>query len=321
MAGNLGYPPAMSGIVLAGRIIEQTLAGGARTAIKSTLGETLAILERAADAADTDGTSTAARALAAVLVSDRIGFAVLGGYEAAMRRLLAPKAVRRASFCVTEAGGGAHPSATTTRIENRGDAWFVTGVKSFATLASHAEVFIVIGATGAAEAGRKPLRAALIERGAPGLVLAPRAALPFVPEVPHCALELTDVRATELLPGDGYERYVKPFRTVEDAHVTLAVTGYALAEATAHGWDQTSLRAVIGELATIADDADPTLAETHRALDAALGRARVALEGLPWDRAPGDIGARWLRDRAILDVASKARAKRAERARERLDAG
>ena len=57
----------------------------------------------------------------------------------------------------------------------------------------------------------------------------------FVPEVPHARVQLDAVRvdAAALLPGDGYERYVKPFRTIEDAHVTLAVLAYLLREARA----------------------------------------------------------------------------------------
>src|SRR5688572_16506202 len=172
------------------------------------------------EAAAADAPTTAGRALCAGLASDRVGYAVLGGYDAALRRLLAPRAIRRASFCVTEEGGGGHPSTMQTRLDERDGNWFVTGRKSFATLASHAEVYVIIGTVGEAHAGRKPLRAALVGRNAPGLALVARPALAFVPEVPHSALELTDVPVTELLPGDGYDRYVKPFRTVEDAHVT-----------------------------------------------------------------------------------------------------
>jgi acyl-CoA dehydrogenase len=280
------------------------------------LEDVLAFLEQSTAIA----TTTGGGALCAGLASDRVAYAVLGGYEAAMRRLLAPRAVHRASFCVTEEGGGGHPSTMQTRIDERDGQCFVTGLKSFATLASHAEVYVIIGTVGDAHAGRKPLRAALVTRGAPGLKLIPRPPLSFVPEVPHSALELTDVPVTEMLPGDGYDRYVKPFRTVEDAHVTLAVLGYALGEARAHRWSEGDLVRSIEALVTIADERDPTSAETHLSLDAELDRARGALDGLAWESAKADVRERWLRDRPILEVASRARAKRAERARERLGA-
>ncbi len=288
-----------------------------RTFARSTaqnLEEALASLEQASAVA----TTTAGRALCAGLASDRVAYAVLGGYDAAMRRLLAPRPVRRASFCVTEEGGGGHPSTMQTRIDERNGECFVTGLKSFATLASHAELYVIIGTVGDAHAGRKPLRAALVMRDAPGLKLIARPPLSFVPEVPHSALELTDVPVTEMLPGDGYDRYVKPFRTVEDAHVTLAVLGYALGEAREHRWSENDLLRSIQALATLADEADPTSPETHLALDAELDRARAALDGLPWDSAKGDVRDRWQRDRPILEVASRARAKRTERAREVL---
>jgi len=52
----------------------------------------------------------------------------------------------------------------------------------------------------------------------------------FVPEVDHASVVFEDlaVEGAALLPGDGYTDYVKPFRTVEDCHVSLAVTAYLL---------------------------------------------------------------------------------------------
>jgi hypothetical protein len=60
----------------------------------------------------------------------------------------------------------------------------------------------------------------------------------FVPEVPHARLAFDGVAVAheDVLPGDGYERYIKPFRSVEDIHVTAAVLAYLLAEAGRRGW-------------------------------------------------------------------------------------
>ncbi len=274
--------------------------------------------------------TTGSRAVYAGLASDRVGYAVLGGYDAAVRRLLAPREFRRASFCVTEEKEGVpgtHPRSIETRLQRpaqcQGEGQCratVTGTKSFATLATHAERWVVIASEGHDADGRNLLRAVVIERGARGVTLVARPPLPFTPEIPHARLELVDAPVAEILEGDGYERYVKPFRTVEDAHVTLAIAAYAFGEAlrqpTANRWNANALLAPMESLLAIADDADPTDLATHAALDDALRATRRALASLPWDRAPTPIAERWARDQRILDVAGKAREKRSEKARQ-----
>lgn len=247
------------------------------------------------------------------LASDRVAWAVLGGYDAAMRKLLAPRTFARASFCVSEERG-AHPRFITTRLD---EASTLTGTKSFATLATYAEVFVVIATAGTTSDGRNLLRACVVDRDAPGVRVVAHPPLPFAPELPHARLELDHAPVRELLEGDGYERYVKPFRTVEDAHVLLGVLAYAYREAEALGWATAPLERVIDAMLDIADERDPSATETHLLLDVALADARTALEALPWSEAPPPIGERWLRDRPILDVAARARAKRAEKARAR----
>ena len=66
----------------------------------------------------------------------------------------------------------------------------------------------------------------------------------FVPEVPHAQVLMQDLRvsASALLPHDGYDAYVKPFRTIEDLHVTLAVLAYLLREARVRHWPAASTR-------------------------------------------------------------------------------
>lgn len=271
----------------------------------------LAILERAAES----GATTAERAVRTGLASDRVAFAVLGGYDAALRRLLAPSVFPRASFCVSEAGG-AHPRAVTTQLlaNDDGFSFRVLGEKSFATLATHADHYVVVATKGVTAEGKNDLVAVVVEKGTPGVVVEARPPLPFAPEIPHARLILTNAWAREVLPGDGYERYVKPFRTVEDAHVTLAVVAYGIREARRFGWDDTALVSVASTLSIIADERDATLPTTHVALDDALGAAKNALGALPWAEA-GAAGERFVRDRAILDVASRARTARAEKAR------
>src|SRR5260221_9404342 len=62
----------------------------------------------------------------------------------------------------------------------------------------------------------------------------------FVPEVPHAQLEFRNLALSDadLLPGDGYASYVKPFRTIEDIHVQAAVLSYLMREGQRLSWPQ-----------------------------------------------------------------------------------
>src|SRR5437588_11886352 len=86
--------------------------------------------------------STVDRAAAGGFVADRIGYAFLAGYRAALARL--DPTLSRASLCATEEGG-AHPRAIKTRLAPQRDGAFVLdGEKTFATLASAAETLLVV---------------------------------------------------------------------------------------------------------------------------------------------------------------------------------
>jgi hypothetical protein len=133
------------------------------------------------------------------------------------------------------------------------------------------------------------------------------------------------VAADALLPHDGYEAYVKPFRTIEDLHVTLAVLAYLLREARARRWPAAfaeQVVALLGLLLHLAAE-DPGAPLTHIALAGALHDAHrlYAQATAMWDTAGDDLSAlRWRRDTALFGVASQAREQRAARAWERLGA-
>jgi hypothetical protein len=146
-----------------------------------------------------------------------------------------------------------------------------------------------------------------------------------VPEVPHAQLRLNGVHVAEaaLLPGDGYDNCVKPFRTIEDVHVTLAVLAYLLRESRARRWPPAftgEVVAAIGLLQQIAQD-DVGAAATHVALAGALRVAHRLYSEVSalWAAVPDDPAAqRWQRDLPLFEVAGAARAQRAARAWERL---
>jgi len=273
---------------------------------------------------------SAAMALLGGFDADRVGWAFAAGYQAALRALLPTlPADAVAAFCVTEEGGN-RPRDIATRFTPAPDGgWTIHGAKRWTTLGPDSNLLLVVGALPAQVAGtRVQLRVARVQAGTAGLQLLPMPETRFVPEVPHARVQLDAVRvdATALLPCDGYERYVKPFRTIEDAHVTLAVLAYLLREARQRGWP-TGLAerlcatiVVLGDVAGAAADAPAT----HVVLAGALAQAHALYgeAGTLWAAAGDDPAAqRWQRDAALFGVAGSARSQRAARAWERLQAG
>lgn len=256
--------------------------------------------------------TTVERAVIGGARADRVGYAFAIGYSTALEALVGEGS---AALCVTEEGGN-HPRAIATRlVDGR-----VTGKKAWATLADRAEHLLVVAREGTDPAGRPRLRVVRVRRDAPGVTLAPSAAA-FVPEIAHARVTLDGV-AGEVLPGDGYADYVKPFRTVEDIHVHAALVGYLIGAARQHGF----ARGLIERLALVAvglaalGTADAKSAAIHVALAGAIATTAGLIAELEaaWAAVPDEEWTRWQRDRAILQVAGRARNERLARAWEVL---
>ncbi|HEU0034010.1 MAG TPA: acyl-CoA dehydrogenase family protein [Kofleriaceae bacterium] len=264
------------------------------------------------------------RAIVGGVCADRIGFAFTGGYAEALRALVpdlpadAPNAL-----CATEEGG-AHPRAIQTRLEPAGDGFTLTGRKKWATLADEAGTLLVVAATGEIEGGKHRLRVARVSTRAPGVTLAPAAAA-FVPEIRHAevTLDRVAVRADDLLPGDGYDRYLKPFRTVEDLHVHGALLGYLVGVAHRHGLPRELVERLLAAIVTtrVLAAEDSRAATTHVVLAGLLATVTPLVGDVEaaWSATGGDEWQRWQRDRGLLQVAGRARAARREAAWSAVD--
>ena len=260
-------------------------------------------------------------------VADRVGWAFASGYQAALRALF-PDAPgdRICALCVTEADGNS-PNSIKSTLKKTGDAWTLDGAKRWTTLGPDGGLFFVAARDAAASGERPAIKLVRVSSGAPGLNIQAMPPTKFVPEVPHAQLQFENLRIkeTEILEGDGYDRYVKPFRTVEDIHVQAAVLAYLMREGQRLGWPQSwleRLSALLAALGRIADmPADEP--ETHVALSGALaiGTGLIGETEAFWLASATDPAAlRWQRDRELLKVASGAREQRTRRAWERLRA-
>lgn len=266
------------------------------------------------------------RAIAGGFESIDTGFAFAFGYQAALQQM-APGHIdqRPASFCVTEAGGNS-PSAIQTRLTRiTPEQTLLQGEKTFITNADQAELLLVAASTGEATTGpdgkaRNPLAMVLVPAQSPGVSITPLPALPFAPSIHHgvARFEQVVVTAAQWLPGDGYSDYVKPFRTVEDIHVSAALLGFLLRIARAHRWPTASIEALLALIALHQWLAalPPKDSSTHLILAGARQQMEDWLQANRphWDLCPPGLSQAWQRDSALLKVAGKARVQRTQSA-------
>lgn len=260
-------------------------------------------------------------AIAGGFAADRLGFAFAAGYHAALGALvpsLAPGTL--VGLSATEADG-AHPRAIhSTLTPASGGGFVLSGEKRWSTLASVAEQLLVVANTGTSDSGQSQLRLVRVATSAPGVAISAMPATPFAPEIPHCAIRLDGVRVadTDVLPGDGYADYLKPFRTIEDLHVHAALLGYFVAAARRAGFPREHVEralALVVSARTLALG-PPKAPELHVALAGLLDATAALLDisAEHWALADSAERQRWERDQPLLSVASAARGARLARA-------
>lgn len=252
-------------------------------------------------------------------LADRLAYAFAAGYQAALRRLVPALQTAAwpepfAALCVTEQGGG-HPRNIQTRLEALSDGtWRLNGQKTFVTNANEAQVLLIAATTGSDQAGRNQLRLMLVERETAGVTITPLPDLAFVPEISHGLVTLDNVilPAAAVLDGDGYTQYVKPFRTVEDAHVFAGTLAYLFRLACLSGWADAVKAQLIALLLTAHTlaNSDPSAPAIHFALEGLIHQMRALIAALDWSAVDGETYGRWQRDAKLLTVAESVRAAR-----------
>jgi hypothetical protein len=287
-----------------------------------------------------DGAAPIDRAIAAGFRADRMAGAFAAGYQAALRALVAGPPAGAAppiasgvlpggaigALCATETGGN-HPRAIATRLAPRpGGGFTLAGSKRWSTMAPLADVLLIVASEGADAAGRSRIRVARVEANTPGMTISTMAPPAFMPEVPHAVLALdgVEIGAAAVLPGDGYTRYVKPFRTVEDLHIHGAVLGYLVSVSRRAAGAQGVTERLVAAVAATQGLAglDPSAAETHVAVAGLLAQDARLIDEVDWSGAEPAERERWQRDRAVFGaVAAQVREQRRQRAWQTLAGG
>ncbi len=277
---------------------------------------------RAHRGGSTGGGHTVEQAALAGLVSDGMGWAFASGYEAALARL-DPQGMKGAvlgALCATEEGGG-HPRSirsTLTPREPRDGAFALSGKKTWVTLGDEADVLLVVASVGDDGEGRNRLRVARVPARRGGVTVHTAPALPFVPEIAHAkaTFDAVAIAEDELLPGDGYDDALKPFRTLEDIHVTAAVAAWAIGVGRASGWPRVWIDEALALVVFLraVGDAPPLAPEAHVVLAGAQALAWRLLDGAAWSQCGDGVRSRWERDRPLMNVARNVRGARLEAA-------
>jgi hypothetical protein len=213
-----------------------------------------------------------------------------------------------------------------TTLQRVGGRDELNGTKAFVTFGNLAKDLLVAAKVGEKPDGRPDLALVRIPADRTGVTLQAHPPTPFAPEIPHARLELrhVEVRPEERLPGDGYLNYVKPFRTIEDVHVVGATLGYIVGLARRTRASTTLIAELSADLVALdrLRDGPPLDPRVHIALHGVYQHVTRLISSEAFERlldaAPRDERDRWERDRALLQVASKAREARFERAKKEL---
>lgn len=239
------------------------------------------------------------------------GLAFLVGYQAALRVLWPSAPQSLGALCASE-----RRSVRPADMQVRLDDLRLSGSKDFVTAGLDAEWLLV--AARCEPQGQGPeLSLAVVYAGEPGVRLEPLPALPLMPEVGHARLHL-DGALCERLAGDGWDAYVKPFRSLEDLYVLSALCAWLYGVGQESGWAQSLQLRLIGLLGACAES-------TRQCADAAashllLGGLFAQFNALKQEinqallASPGEWASLWQRDQGLLEIASAARAKRLSKA-------
>ena len=239
------------------------------------------------------------------------GLAFLVGYQAALRMLWPSAPLSLGALCATE-----QRSLRVADMQTRLHDLRLSGRKDFVTAGDAAD-WLLIAARSEAPGDDPCLSLAVVYPGEPGVRVEKLAAIPLMPDVSHGRVFL-DNALCELLAGDGWDAYVKPFRTLEDIYVLSAMTAWLYGVGQDSDWPQALQLRLLALLAGCAEVSRQ--APNNPCGHVLLGGLFAQFEGLKAEinqalaEGPPQWAAMWQRDQAVMDLAAGARGKRLAKA-------
>jgi hypothetical protein len=192
----------------------------------------------------------------------------------------------------------------------------VSGRKDFVTAGDAAD-WLLVAARSEASGETPRLSLAVVYPDEPGVRLEKLPAIALMPDISHGRLFLDNAQC-ELLAGDGWDAYVKPFRTLEDIYVLSAMTAWLYGVGQDSDWPQALQLRLLALLAGCAEVSRQ--APNNLAGHVLLGGLFAQFEGLKAELnealadGPQHWAAMWQRDQSVMDLAAGARGKRLAKA-------
>ncbi|CAH0325327.1 acyl-CoA dehydrogenase family protein [Pseudomonas brassicacearum] len=239
------------------------------------------------------------------------GLAFLVGYQAALRVLWPSAPQSLGALCATE-----QRSLRPADMQTRLDDLRLSGRKDFVTAGDAAE-WLLIAARCEAPGETPRLNLAVAYAGEPGVTLEKLPAIALMPDISHGRV-LLDGALCELLAGDGWDAYVKPFRTLEDLYVLSAMTAWLYGVGQESAWPQALQLRLLALLAGCAEVSRHNLSSA--AGHVLLGGLFAQFQGLDGElnaalnAGPAAWREMWTRDKAVMEIGAGARAKRLAKA-------
>lgn len=237
------------------------------------------------------------------------GLAFLAGYQAALRALWPQAPQGLGALCVSE-----QRKLRPAELSCRWQQGALTGCKDFVTAADQARWLLVAAREEGAEAAPR-LMLAHVQGQSAGVQVDNLPPLPICPDISHGRLTLTQATGVRLA-GDGWDDYVKPFRTLEDLYVLAALAAWLTRGVPQDDPLLNRLWALLLGLTEVSRH-DPKQAATHVLLNS-LFEQFFSLQSELDKSLPAAALELWQRDKRLLDIGRSARQQRWARALELL---
>lgn len=260
------------------------------------------------------------KALFGGFTCQQFSFAFMAGYQAALEKMfptIAPNELK--ALCVSEAKGG-HPKAINTTLLNHQ----INGVKTYITAGSDVAHLLVLCKTNQFANGRPLLKMAYLRHPTPEVAITDFE-LPFMKEIKHGKLTLKDAKITanQILEGDGFSDYTKPFRTLEDILVATAYQAMLLRQAVDNNWEEGVRDQLLLNIYTLKNllTLPPNHKETHLLLTANEEQFKNLLPAIELNitnHSSAEFKADWIMNKKVAFLGEKLKAIRLSKARKVL---
>lgn len=249
--------------------------------------------------------------------ADRLAWAFFSGYQGAIQATFPGRTSHTAvsTICVNETGKKI--TEITTSLKGSRDKLSLDGSKSWSlTGVQDLDMFVLARREGGPLAGPGSLVCVQTSLHHEGVSLNTRSNQNVVPELPHGEARFNEVAVNpaQILPGDGYSDYVKPFRLREDVFVTACTLAYLLGEAREARWPTTWSQKCVAVISSLyaCSTLSPHQPDTHILVAGALNMAGELIyeTDFLWGKSATGKHGRWDRDFPLLSLGREARRQR-----------